>query len=389
MIEKRFEIIKIAIALGDVDVIESQISKIKLHSLNADEVAILHALENDQLSDAHSRIKTYLSTDQRVVLFEDMDLNALVMEKNELQMLVDELRFDRDELIDILDRFQYAYQDHVGSILCEILLVEQKIQEHKLKEKSIKFNELREEYEAEQAVLNNRKIEKERLEKEMESLDPFDNADEHAKLEEEVEALEVDIKSQKQKVKECLNKAKKEQDELTSSQEKKHYEEAKHYYSEFTREYEEVLDNQRFKLNSEQENELKKLYRQAAKLCHPDVVNEKSKEIATAFMTSVNEAKKTGDIVGLRSLLEELKKGVEINNHKHSPTNREKIAEEIEIIRQEKQALKFEIEEIQSSDEWSAMPSVNEWDDYFEGLITELQSELSALKLDLESLDFR
>jgi (p)ppGpp synthase/HD superfamily hydrolase len=59
--------------------------------------------------------------------------------------------------------------------------------------------------------------------------------------------------------------------EEKSQEQKETYEEAKRDYEEFKKHQEEQAKQQLPKLSSEDEQELKELYRKACKLCHPDI----------------------------------------------------------------------------------------------------------------------
>jgi hypothetical protein len=60
---------------------------------------------------------------------------------------------------------------------------------------------------------------------------------------------------------------------------------------------------QRKNLSEEDQNELKRLWRQASKLCHPDLVADDLKEEANTMMVQLNQAKQRGDVKAIRSLV--------------------------------------------------------------------------------------
>ena len=64
-------------------------------------------------------------------------------------------------------------------------------------------------------------------------------------------------------------------------------------------------------LSEEDQNELKRLWRQASKLCHPDLVADDLKEEANAMMVQLNRAKQRGDVKTIRSLVARLQQGFE------------------------------------------------------------------------------
>lgn len=65
------------------------------------------------------------------------------------------------------------------------------------------------------------------------------------------------------------------------------------------------------RISEEDRNELKRLWRQASKLCHPDLVADDLKEEANRMMVQLNQAKQRGDVKAIRSLVARLQQGFE------------------------------------------------------------------------------
>ncbi|MGK7489833.1 hypothetical protein ACSREC_37650, partial [Salmonella enterica] len=71
-------------------------------------------------------------------------------------------------------------------------------------------------------------------------------------------------------------------------------------------------------------SELKRLWRQASRLCHPDVVADELKEKAHQMMVQLNQARQNADLAAIRALLTQLQSGLEpmmasdrLNNLEH------------------------------------------------------------------------
>ena len=76
------------------------------------------------------------------------------------------------------------------------------------------------------------------------------------------------------------------QDYKEDKQKQQEYEEAKFDYEDFSKSYNEKLNEPKPQiLDDEKQNELKKNYRIASKLCHPDKVPDEQKEAATKIFT--------------------------------------------------------------------------------------------------------
>ncbi len=65
------------------------------------------------------------------------------------------------------------------------------------------------------------------------------------------------------------------------------------------------------RISEEDRNELKRLWRQASKLCHPDLVADDLKEEANRMMVQLNRAKQRGDVKAIRLLVARLQQGFE------------------------------------------------------------------------------
>ena len=65
------------------------------------------------------------------------------------------------------------------------------------------------------------------------------------------------------------------------------FKEAKEDSELFDEEYDEIIAKEHHDLDEEQLEELKKAYKKASKLCHPDIVTEELKEQAHEIMTEL------------------------------------------------------------------------------------------------------
>ena len=90
-----------------------------------------------------------------------------------------------------------------------------------------------------------------------------------------------------------------------TTEEKEAEEDYKNYSQEF-----EVSKNEKIaNLTEEELIEIKKKYRKASKLCHPDVVSEDQKELADKLFTELNKAYEQNDLKKVSEILENLKSG--------------------------------------------------------------------------------
>ena len=63
-------------------------------------------------------------------------------------------------------------------------------------------------------------------------------------------------------------------------------------------------------MDDEKQNELRKNYRKATKLCHPDKVTDEQKELATKMFTDLKNAYDNNNLEKLNKILSELERGI-------------------------------------------------------------------------------
>lgn len=141
-----------------------------------------------------------------------------------------------------------------------------------------------------------------------------------------------------------------------------------------------------FDLDDEQRHDLKKAYRKASQICHPDRVSDDMKDIAQAIFVQLNQAYEQNDITAVNRILAELEQGIFLPR---SETVNEKQKLQA-IIRQ----LKFKIAQIESeifamkdSEEYQTISQIVDWNAYFNDTKEQLVDEVDRLeeKLNNES----
>lgn len=155
------------------------------------------------------------------------------------------------------------------------------------------------------------------------------------------------------------------------------------------RHYREQVDTdknqQKFELTEEEKKELKKKFRMATVLCHPDKVNEKQKEAAQAMFIRLKEAYDANDLKQVAEILSELEKGNFFKSKSDSVSERELLKMEIAKLRQRIKSLENEIVSIKESDTFKTVNSINNWDAYFNEMKVKLEGELEEMKKEIES----
>ena len=118
-------------------------------------------------------------------------------------------------------------------------------------------------------------------------------------------------------------------------------------------------------LSEEDQNELKRLWRQASKLCHPDLVADDLKEEANTMMVQLNQAKQRGDVKAIRSLVARLQQGFEPLMASDRLNDLERIRKKMAQVREQIDILVNELAELEKEESWLLVSSLNNMEAYF------------------------
>jgi len=118
-------------------------------------------------------------------------------------------------------------------------------------------------------------------------------------------------------------------------------------------------------LSEEDKNELKRLWRQASKLCHPDLVADDLKEEANAMMVQLNQAKQRGDVKAIRSLVARLQQGFEPLMASDRLNDLERIRKKMNQVREQIDTLVNELAELEKEESWLLVSSLSNMEAYF------------------------
>lgn len=165
------------------------------------------------------------------------------------------------------------------------------------------------------------------------------------------------------------------------SQSQKKYEQAKKEYEDFKKSSE-FSKKQAYKHISEENKKLlQKYYRQASKLCHPDVVNEEMREEAVSLFSQLNNAYFGNDLYKVKEIYDLLVKNIiKFNTKSETINERERLENLISKLQNDILTLKQEIKEIKQSEAYQTIETIEDWDGHFKGIKEKLQKELNRLK---------
>lgn len=386
---KRLEIIKSSIAIDDEDIIELQVMKLNKLSLNIEIKNIISKLENHEYSSALFDIENYLKRYSSVVEYIDTEVQSLKLELKSLENKLQTLSEQKIEYLNDIEEFNTLYNLHLGELLKDILNLKKEI----LYKQTIKQQEKRKTYEDDIEVFNSTKENIEDIkqtikefEKVLENIDKDDeNYDEifatYKELQEELEKLEIEIDEQE----ENLSKTK---EEIDNNEVFEEYQDIKKQYEQFYYNYEDIKQQQSdvYDITNEQKSELKKIWKKACKLCHPDIVIDKFKEKAHAIMQALNDAYSKKDIVKVQEILSNLENGLTFEIESDNINDKELLKEKIKQYKKNILVLEKEIEDLKQDETYQIIQEIDDINEYFEELKSELQSEKDRLEKEAKGI---
>ena len=158
------------------------------------------------------------------------------------------------------------------------------------------------------------------------------------------------------------------------------------------KQYREQVDAEKEKdvheLTEEQKTELKKKYRKATVLCHPDKFANESIEIqkqAEDIFKELNEANEKNDVQRVSEILSNLEKGILSTIKGDRLTDIDKLRATIERLRVKVKTIETQIVTIKQSEAFIIINKLNDWDDYFNITKEKLQRELEELRLEVSA----
>ena len=158
------------------------------------------------------------------------------------------------------------------------------------------------------------------------------------------------------------------------------YEELKQDHKDFNAEYEEIKSEDRIELDVEEKEDLKKLFRKASKLCHPDIVSAEHKEKATEIMKELNNAYSNRDVKKVKEILDTLENSSEFRVFSDTVEDKDLVKSKIQNIKSKIKQLSQEIKEIKKEEAVKIMSEYKDLKMYFKKLKKQFEEECVNLK---------
>jgi len=157
-------------------------------------------------------------------------------------------------------------------------------------------------------------------------------------------------------------------------------EEAENDYQSYNKSLDETKNENIRDLNEDELKEIKAKYRKASKLCHPDVVDEKYKEMAEQTFRELQKAYETNDIERVSEILSNLEKGFFTNKSEKENEKKELLAA-LNQLRTKRDELENTLVNLKTSETYKTVSEISDWDAYFENIKRQLKEEIGVMKV--------
>ena len=157
------------------------------------------------------------------------------------------------------------------------------------------------------------------------------------------------------------------------------YEKSTNASESFGKQHEEIFREPLAGLTAKDRAEIRKNYRQAGRLCHPDTVGEGKKKKAEEIFKTLSTAYAKGDQEAVKKILEALQNGECLASNFEVMNDKALLKKKIDSLKTEKVHIENELERIEKDKIFQLLSHINDWDEYFERKKEELESQIHLL----------
>ncbi|HAL64386.1 MAG TPA: hypothetical protein DCP10_02320 [Bacteroidales bacterium] len=165
------------------------------------------------------------------------------------------------------------------------------------------------------------------------------------------------------------------------------YQEAKKDYTAYRHQRRSLKKFQPLQMLDENQRErMKKMYREATKLCHPDIVIEDLRTEAQKVFIELHHAYMINDIQKVEEIYKLLTRSKMFNKLRTSNEERELLEARAARLQADLKILQSEIAELEESKVYRTLINIRDWDEYFDQMKIKLSAEYQSLKIEHEQL---
>ncbi|HET56738.1 MAG TPA: DUF1669 domain-containing protein [Ignavibacteria bacterium] len=170
---------------------------------------------------------------------------------------------------------------------------------------------------------------------------------------------------------------------LKYKSDKAKYKEAEEDEKTYRKNFEREKEKKVYELNADKKIELKKKFRMATVLCHPDKVNDEFKNAAQQIFIELKAAYDVNDLKTVTEILRELENGNFFKPRSETVSEKDVLRVAIEKLQRQIKNLESEIISIKSSETYRTIEFITDWNEYFRITKEKLENELENLQKEL------
>ncbi|XTZ38974.1 DNA repair protein [Salmonella enterica] len=380
---KRLEIIKYAIELEDDGIILSQLPLLKKEVTDPQLAFIVHALEEKNYSEAMHAITVWLQNQRSVVSWQDPQVSASKLELKALEEQLRELIDKRNARIQLMDDFNDLYMTRLGPLMSQILHLRKTLAEAAVRRQEAEARRREADYLRCQKYLSQAVEVLVTLTQRWQSMPPHSlQAAEARKHLQQQNALITSLLAEAQELERGLTR---EDEPARQARDEARQEYESHQEQQHDAEKRFGFEQQ---MSEDERLELKRLWRQASKLCHPDLVDNELKNEAHGMMVQLNQARQRGDVSAIRSILTRLQKGLEPLMASDRLNDLQRLRERIIEVKQHITSLIEELAGLEKEESWLLVSSLGDQETYFRQQEKALAEIRQALEQQVSEAEF-
>ncbi|MCS2170006.1 DNA repair protein [Scandinavium sp. TWS1a] len=142
------------------------------------------------------------------------------------------------------------------------------------------------------------------------------------------------------------------------------------------------------RLAESERHELKRLWRQASKLCHPDLVDDSLKAEANTLMVRLNQARQRGELATVRSILTRLMQGQQPMMASSRLNDLEPLRLKIVEIRLQIRTLNLELTGLEKEGAWQLVTTLRDQEGYFQQQEKAMSNTVRTLEKQIVDVGF-
>jgi hypothetical protein len=153
------------------------------------------------------------------------------------------------------------------------------------------------------------------------------------------------------------------------------YQQAKEEYEEYSEQRETLAEAETHELTEAEQKELKKAYKKAALLCHPDRAAAEFEAVAEETFKTLQAAYQSQNLAAVKEILHNVEKGIFTKGKTEQQQTVEQLQQKVMLFRQKLHQKETQLQDLENNDSYQTAIKTEDWTTYFETLKTDLENE--------------